>query len=155
MSNDYFDFLTPLVEHTLAKGEDINALFRAVQQGFEKIPAAAQLAGGTAGYGTTTGSSSAYTLLLDPVLPALVAGVRVRMKMHATSTATPRSSSKVRRASAKQVQGRSASSPTRGTVPSSPRRAPAPSSSALTSKNRGPSCRSCVAPIRAARSRPW
>jgi len=41
------------------------------------------------GYGTTAGTSTAYTLTLTPALPALVAGVCVSIKAHIASGANP------------------------------------------------------------------
>lgn len=41
------------------------------------------------GYGTTAGTATAYTLTLNPVPPALVAGLCVAVKVHVTSGANP------------------------------------------------------------------
>ena len=89
MANDYFSFINGLSEHQTARGGDVNAIFAAIAAAFDKLPGPALLAGGSAGYGTSTGTASAYTLGLDPALPALTAGARVRMKVHTTSAATP------------------------------------------------------------------
>ena len=89
MSNDYFNFASPLVEHQTARAGDINAIARAIAAGFDKLPAPNGLASGAGGYGLTTGTATAYVLQVTPNLPDLVPGARVRMMIHATNTGAP------------------------------------------------------------------
>lgn len=87
MANDYFNLTTPLSEHTLARGKQINDIFTAVQAGFALLPAAGGFTNNLAGF-YADDSVAANTILLtpSPILGSYVQGAMVRWKQKIANT---------------------------------------------------------------------
>lgn len=60
----YFSFTTPFIRRTLARAEQINAVFTAVEAGFAAVPAANVINEGRTSFGTDTGAANIYVVQL-------------------------------------------------------------------------------------------
>ena len=86
MSNDYFNFDTPVSRNTLGRAEQINQIFQAIAGGFDLFPGADNLNQGSAVYYVDGGAANAYTVTMDPAIEAYTAGLTLLMKVSNTNT---------------------------------------------------------------------
>lgn len=87
MSNDFFNFITPLTRNTLARESAINSLFQAVAAGFDKIPGTSLLNRGKTTYCVGTGTANTYAAAMPTELTSgYTDGLEVTVKIPATNT---------------------------------------------------------------------
>jgi hypothetical protein len=84
MANDFFDTgdYTALVAHTLARGSAVNAIFQAIEVGFNRLPTMLQLNEDRVTYAVEQGGSAAnvYVFNLPKTLAAYTEGLRLMAK---------------------------------------------------------------------------
>ncbi|WP_395452839.1 hypothetical protein ACHMW5_02310 [Azospirillum melinis] len=86
MTNGFFNHDNPEARRTLARAESINATFQSVAEGFDKLPAEAEMKQGRVNRATVTGGPTAYAATL-PYSPAgYVDGLRFSFKVPSTNT---------------------------------------------------------------------
>lgn len=78
MANDYFA-PTELSRHTLARAEQVNQSFTAVEAGFDKLPTPEAIKQGRVTYLVDSGVVNAYVVAFSPALSSYTAGTRVLM----------------------------------------------------------------------------
>jgi hypothetical protein len=86
MANDFFNFITRLTKHTLARAEAVNALFDAIAAGFDKFPTERQLKDGKTIFTTTGGAANAYTVTRPHAATSYSDGLLVTAKIHSANT---------------------------------------------------------------------
>lgn len=87
MTNDFFNFTTPLSAGTKARAEAVNAFMTAIETGFAKLPTLDQFAQRTFNYLTATGTNT-YAVTMSIVPTSYVSGMQVYFKVSNTSTVT-------------------------------------------------------------------
>lgn len=80
MTNPYFNHDTPLTRHTLGRAEQVNAIFQAVEAGFDKLPNPDVIAEGRVTYVVDEGTANAYAVTLAHNLEDYVEGMSFVMK---------------------------------------------------------------------------
>jgi hypothetical protein len=80
VSNDYYDHSSSQTRNTLARAENVNAAFDAVEAGFDKLPAELALKQDRVTYAADAGVANAYAVTLTHAPASYVAGLRVRFK---------------------------------------------------------------------------
>lgn len=78
--NGYFNLLNGVSRHTLARAEAMNALFKAIEGGFDKLPTEAELKEGRVTYAPDTGAANAYVVNLPYAPEAYTEGLEVAFK---------------------------------------------------------------------------
>ncbi|MEQ9131102.1 MAG: hypothetical protein RJQ08_13660 [Salinisphaeraceae bacterium] len=81
MSNDYFEHDTAISRNTLGRASQINNLAQAIEAGFDKLPAEADLKQGKGNYVADSGAANAYVVTLTYPPPSYSAGLTFNMKV--------------------------------------------------------------------------
>jgi hypothetical protein len=84
--SDYFTFSTPLSRQTLARAEALNAIFRQIETGLDKLPPAAELATNSVMFGADTGILNAYQIVTSRPVSPYPAGMTVALLAATTNT---------------------------------------------------------------------
>lgn len=85
MSNDYYNG-SSVTRQTLARASSMNAIFTAIQAGFDRLPSLSSIWGGRLSYGADTGAADAYVVALDSSITSYSDGLAVSMKVANTNT---------------------------------------------------------------------
>ncbi|CAO3403511.1 SPRY domain-containing protein [Azospirillum palustre] len=86
MTNGFFNHDNPEARRTLARAESINATFQSVAEGFDKLPAEAEMKQGRVNRATVTGGPTAYVATLPYAPASYVDGLRFSFKVPSTNT---------------------------------------------------------------------
>lgn len=87
MANPYFEHSNVLVPQTLGRAEQVNQMARAIEGGFDKLPAPEDISGGRANYYVAGGTANALTVTMAPAITAYTEGLALAVKITADNTA--------------------------------------------------------------------
>jgi hypothetical protein len=88
MSNPYYSLLNPIPPRTIARATVLNNEFRAIEEGFARLPPADALRSRTSDFAVATGTANNYIAALNPAPQAYTVGLAFRMKIPALQTNT-------------------------------------------------------------------
>ena len=80
MVNKFFTHTDKVVDHTMARGSDINNIAHSIERGFDKLPTDIELKEGRVTYSTDTGTANAYIVALPHIITAYTEGLRINFK---------------------------------------------------------------------------